>query len=239
MSEKTLAFVYARSDSQRLPGKALRSINGMALIDLVCERARRLPVDECVLLTTDREVDDELAAHVSARGVRVFRGDALDVVSRTVQAIHALQPDWCIRVNGDCPLFDPALAEAAFNQRDASTELVSNLFTRHFPYGVAVEWFRASLYCSFADQAAPAEREHVTQHLYRLRHRMNVLSVDNERDDSHLRLTVDTPDDYERMAALAKTADLMSTTYWQLFKLPEPSVLYSRVQARPDTEVRT
>ncbi len=99
MSEKTLAFVYARSDSQRLPGKALRSINGMALIDLVCERARRLPVDECVLLTTDREVDDELAAHVSARGVRVFRGDALDVVNRTVQAIHALRPDWCIRVN--------------------------------------------------------------------------------------------------------------------------------------------
>jgi|SRR5690554_5937811 len=229
MTERCLAFVYARSDSRRLPGKALMPLNGLPLIDLVCERARRLRVDDCVLLTTDRPIDDELAHHMKARGVSVFRGDAGDVVRRTVQAIHALRPDWCLRVNGDCPLFEPVLALSAFQQCDADTEFISNIIHRRFPYGVAVEWFRAPMYCELASEARDAEREHVTQHLYRLVDQIHTISFENERDDSHLQLTIDTPADYARLAALGASADLLSASYWELFRLPPPKVVTTRV----------
>lgn len=230
MSNRNLVFIYARSDSTRLHRKAFADLGGRPLFDIVCARVARLPVDGVALLTTDRSVDDALAAHAEALGLAIVRGDAFDLVHRTCEAIELLQPGRFLRVNGDSPLFEPVLAEYALNRMikaHPEIKMASNLFRRCFPYGVSVEWFDAAFYVANAKAVRASEREHVSQHLYRIRQGFPALSLEQARDDSLFRLTVDTCEDLAHMRRLAKQGNLLHDSYWTLLGLDEPADLCS------------
>lgn len=217
-------FVYARSDSTRLPGKALMPLAGKTLIDTVLDRASQVDADGYALLTTTRPIDNALAKHVHDRGITVIRGHPTDLVNRTLTAIEQTGATHFLRINGDSPLFSPELANYALPLLK-NAELVSNLIVRRFPYGIAVEWASASDYAEFAHDAQPQEREHVTQHLYRHLERLRYISLEQQRDDSHIALAVDTPDDYARIATLIERRSPPTCPYWKLLQLGPPRLL--------------
>lgn len=218
-----VVFIYARSDSQRLPGKALMPLAGTPLIALVAARAGRVGAQACVLVTTDRAVDDQLASTGRALGLGVVRGHATDLVARSLQAIAETGATHFLRVNGDSPFFAPELAAAAMDHlRDA--DLVSNLIRRRFPYGVAVEWMSADAYATLSDSAAEAEREHVTQHLYRQLSKLRALSLEQARDDSHLRLALDTAQEHADLTRLIGSQDPTQLSYWSACGLAAPTL---------------
>lgn len=66
----------------------MMTLSGRKVIDIVLERASRVGADEFVLLTSQREVDDVLAAHCTRQGVPVVRGHPTNLVSRSLQAIE-------------------------------------------------------------------------------------------------------------------------------------------------------
>lgn len=223
---KRAVFVYARADSQRLPGKALMPLGcGGPLLGIVLARARMVEAEACVLLTSTRAVDDQLAELGSAHGVQVVRGDAFNLVQRTLQAIKVTEATHFLRVNGDSPLFSPILARHAMAYL-AHHSLVSNLFDRRFPYGVAVEWVAANSYQDLALAAKAAECEHVTAHLYRLHEMRQRLSMTQNRDDSGLRLALDTQGDHDRLSELFRQADPMWTEYWDLYDIAAPDLIF-------------
>ena len=223
MTSKIAGLVYARLDSSRLPGKALKEMGGTKLIDIVFARARRMNVAETILLTTDRAVDTPLAEYCEKQGYEVFRGDAFDLVKRTLQAIEAYQLDGFVRINGDSPLLEPTLVNKGLAQLNQEIGFVSNLFQRTFPYGVAVECVSSELFRKFSEVTREPEREHVTSHLYRLSESFKKKSLVNASDNhSHLRLTVDTPEDHERLSELAENGDITTEPYWKLCKVTPP-----------------
>jgi spore coat polysaccharide biosynthesis protein SpsF len=225
MTADTAAFIYARSDSRRLPGKIFLKLGGHRVIDIVHARAARLDVGQLVVLTTDRDVDDSIAAHCAGRGDPCFRGDATDLVRRTLQAIDAHGPERFLRINGDCPLFEPGLADVALRRMIAvgSPEMISNIITRSFPYGIAIECIQASAYIRLAGQADPSEREHVTQHLYRRSDELSLCGMrDTAGDNSDRRLTLDTPEDARTLSCLIKGNDVLTTPYWRMLGIPAP-----------------
>ncbi|MBD2422486.1 NTP transferase domain-containing protein [Cyanobium sp. FACHB-13342] len=218
-------FVYARNDSKRLPGKALIALgSGGPLLSIVLNRARMVGAESCALVTSNRGVDDGLAEMGAALGVQVVRGDAVNLVRRTIQAIHATGASHFLRVNGDSPFFSPRLAQQAMTHLNRAV-LISNLFERRFPYGVAVEWVAASAYQALASSADDAECEHVTAHLYRKRAELSLLSMTQARDDSKLQLTIDTIADHKRLTALLGQADPVQAEYWNLYGIPVPQPL--------------
>lgn len=215
-------FVYARTDSKRLPGKALMPLGcGGPLLGIVLARARMVEADTCVLLTSNRAVDDQLAKLGSAHGVQVVRGDAFDLVQRTLQAIEVTGATHFLRVNGDSPFFSPLLARQAMTRLDR-VMLTSNLFQRCFPYGVAMEWVATRAYQNLAAKVDEAEREHVTAHLYRMRAQLSALSMIQARDDSGLQLALDTEADHKRLSGILGQADPIHTEYWDLYDIPPP-----------------
>jgi len=229
MTFHVAGFIYSRSDSKRLPGKPFVEVGGSRLIDVIFARAQRLNVQTIVLLTTDRSVDDPLADYCASQGYEVFRGDALDLVKRTLQAIKAYDVDGFARINGDCPLLEPTLVNAGLAILDGDAGLVSNLFLRTYPYGIAVECVSSSLFSEFARFALRSEREHVTSHLYRLKHRFTTVSMQNAiGDHSGLRLTVDTAEDLEQMRLFAKRGRLNADPYWRLCDLQPPVTAYTK-----------
>lgn len=219
-------FIYARADSRRLPGKVLKPFGQSTLLHHVIDRARQVNATRWSLLTSDRTIDDPLAAAASDAGLDVVRGSATDLVTRTVTAIDTLRVDRFVRINADSPLFEPRLVNAAL-QRGSADGLVSNIIERRFPYGVAVEIVDATLYLQLADTAQPDELEHVTQHLYRQSHATTVLSLTQHADHRHLHLAVDTHEDYQRVRALFAPPTSPLTPYWELLGLQEPALRWN------------
>lgn len=215
-------FIYARADSRRLPGKALLPFAQSTLLEHVFRRAQEVQASSYSLLTSDRAIDDDLGAVARDAGLNVVRGSASDLVQRTITAIDTIGVDRFVRINADCPLFEPRLVNAALQR--SQQDLVSNVVERRFPYGVAVEIVDTGYYLRLADAARPDELEHVTKHLYRRPRTGTILSLTQVEDHSCLRLAVDTPADYERIRLLCQPPASPLAPYWELLGLPDPAL---------------
>jgi len=200
----TLAVVQARMGSTRCPGKVMRPINGVPMIELLLRRlagARR--VDRIVLATSDDPANQPLAAHVRSLGFDVFEGREDDVLDRFHRAALPYGPTVVVRITGDCPLVDAGLVDAVLGAYSSgSVDYASNANPPTYPDGLDVEAFSfEALAAAAADATRPFDREHVTPFL-RDSGRFKTLNVGAGEDLSAERWTVDEPEDFEVVASV-------------------------------------
>lgn len=205
---KTVAFIQARMSSSRFPGKVVEPLQGLPMIVFMARRAARATLlDDVVIVTSIDASDDRLADEVQKAGLRVFRGDLNDVLSRYVAAAAAEEATEIVRLTGDCPLIDPAVIDAVIRlRRDAGADYSSNVDPPTYPDGLDVECFsRAALdVASVQAQTAP-EREHVTLWMRSPQAGLKRVNHRGIADFSHVRLTVDYPDDLTAVRGLLST----------------------------------
>ena len=102
---RVIALIQARLGSTRLPGKMLRPLRGLPLIDWVLRRAGKSEfLTGMMLATTTEPRDDALARHVEAEGIPVFRGPEDDVLERFRLAGLRARATHVVRVCADNPL---------------------------------------------------------------------------------------------------------------------------------------
>jgi len=197
--------------STRLPGKVLADLGGQPLLGHMLARVRRAErLDATWVATTANATDDAVAALCEAQGVPVFRGDEADVLGRFVGAAKAARADVVVRLTADCPMMDPGLIDEAVARRAAGGfDYLSNAGERTYPDGLDIEVFTRAALDEAAEKAhMPFHREHVTPYLRTGMYAdiptgaFKVGSVEGPADFSHLRWTVDTPDDLERVRAM-------------------------------------
>lgn len=213
-------FIYARSDSTRLPNKIFKKFGKRYLIDIVIERLRCCNLDTLYLLTSKRALDDQLAKYCEEKGIVVFRGDFEDLVLRTVQAIEVLPVKKFLRVNADSPFISPTLVNYSLNFSE-DKKFISNLFDRTFPYGVALELIDCDWYCQCASLRMHDNKEHLTHHLYQNLLIEESLSITQNYDLRNYQLTIDTSEDYHRLHSVLSEQQLIE--YWEFLKFPQPS----------------
>jgi 3-deoxy-manno-octulosonate cytidylyltransferase (CMP-KDO synthetase) len=119
-----LVVIPARYQSTRLPGKALADIAGRPMIEHVYRRARAAAsVDAVVVATDDERISDAVKAFggiaVMTAATHATGTDRLAEVASTVPC------DLIVNVQGDEPLLDPAVIDAAVAplRRDPSIEI--------------------------------------------------------------------------------------------------------------------
>lgn len=198
MNDRAALIVVARMDSSRLPGKALRQLGDRPVIGHVLQRARNVRnADALVFATTSRAVDDPLARYAASLGVEVHRGHTENVARRILDA--AGQESGIIaRINGDSPFLDPELIRQGIERcREHCLDFVTNIPGRTFPYGIAVEIFRAeALQRLLACCDAPEDLEHVTPCLYRSMDQLRAQTMSSANPEyAAARLVVDTEED--------------------------------------------
>ena len=197
-------IIFARLDSRRLPGKVLHNLKGRPMLGRVIDRVRRIPGSlPIVVATSDRPVDDAIAAFATGEGVTVFRGAADDVAGRALACAEVHGFDAFVRISADSPFVDPQVAATVMRLFDERTpDVATNTFPRSFPPGTSVEVVakdalrRASRMMTESD-----EKEHVTLHFYRNPESFRIvnLSADDDRYRG-IHLAVDTAIDLERTA---------------------------------------
>lgn len=195
-----VAILQARMSSSRLPGKVMKPILGAPMIARQLERLRRCEtLDRLVVATSEEASDDALAEHLQSIGIDVFRGSLTDVLGRFVEAArHFDLNGQAVRLTADCPLADPSVIDEAVRMHaDLGVDYLSNGRRRTYPRGLDVEVFDVeSLRRAARETDDPYDREHVTPYLYRPDGAFTQGYLEQATDQSALRWTVDTSEDF-------------------------------------------
>lgn len=203
----TVAIVQARMGSNRLPGKVMLSLDCTPVLRHVVRRTDSAEtVDDVVVATTDQRRDDILERYARREGAAVSRGSEDDVLGRMYDAADEHDADIVVRITADNPLLSPDVVDAGVRMlRRDDLDYVSNKTERTFPAGLDVEVFTFESFRTVEQESETAhQREHVTPY-YRKSDRFDVGSLTSDttfetkkfRNRTDLRLTLDTPDDYE------------------------------------------
>lgn len=205
----SVAIVQARMGSSRLPGKVLKTLAGQPVLDHVVTRVKAASrIDDVVVATSDLQGDDAISDHCGERGWMCVRGSETDVLSRYAVAARASDAEIVVRVTSDCPLFSPRILDDMLDAFDpANMDYMStNWPDRTFPVGLDCEVMRADSLLGIAESATdPYDREHVTAHFYRNPDRFRLAGHRCVLPLAHLRITLDTAEDYNRLVALLDT----------------------------------
>lgn len=217
MAAETVAVsigIQARTDSDRLPGKVNLDLGGKPVLERVIDAAKRsalylnrkshvtgIKVD--VYLLTP--VGDELVARYRSR-VQVIEGPHLDVLARYMELVSLAQPDYVVRITGDCPLIPPFVItkhiQTAVNQKyDYFSNVEPAVRTAIDGFDCEVISRRLIEY-GHAQAVSADEREHVTLFLRRRRPEWATYgAMIDYLDLSKVHLSLDTIEDYERIRA--------------------------------------
>ncbi|MFT4643741.1 MAG: spore coat polysaccharide biosynthesis protein SpsF [Planctomycetota bacterium] len=214
---RTIALIQARMGSTRLPGKTLRKIKGKTLIEIMLNRLEKCKnIDKIIVATSSEENNNILEKHVKDLGYYCFRGSENDVLDRFYKAIEKEKCDYIVRLTADCPLIDPLLIDKVIQKTiDSDRDYGSNISPgkESFPDGQDTEVFKYKLLeDAWCKAKLSSEREHVTPYL---RTNLGVLytnmSYVNDINFSHIRMTVDTKEDFETIALLVNELGLFSS----------------------------
>jgi 3-deoxy-manno-octulosonate cytidylyltransferase (CMP-KDO synthetase) len=110
---KIVAFIPARAESTRFPGKPLADIHGKPMIVRVLERARQSPLVHDVYVATDSEEIAEAVRSFGGKALLTSRENAsgTDRIAQAAREIGLAADDIAVNIQGDQPLFDPVMVE--------------------------------------------------------------------------------------------------------------------------------
>ncbi|MBI2045818.1 MAG: glycosyltransferase family protein [Parcubacteria group bacterium] len=211
-----LCIIQARMGSTRLPGKVLKEVNGMSLLEYQVRRIRQAKNKIQIVLATSLGKENDAIEHECKKiGVSCFRGSENDVLDRFYQcALRYPEYDAIMRLTADCPLVDPGLIDRFidyFNKGDYDYVGPSVEFGNEtFPEGVAeIEIFTKDALNRSAEEAGLAsEREHLTLYMRNSpSFKKGVVSLENNVNAKY-RLTVDNPEDFEVVSFVIIHSDI-------------------------------
>jgi glutamate-1-semialdehyde 2,1-aminomutase len=168
-----------------------------------------------IVATSTSHQDDVLVKHLKELGVFYFRGEENDVLSRFMSINALVHPNVIVRITGDCPFVDPNIVDSVVNMLTThAADYCSNVEPPSFPHGLDVEAFTADLLNWTQHHAeSPEAREHVTT-LMRQNNSINKKNVTSGGEHSHIRVTLDNPEDLEVMQNVASSVTSMLDFGW-------------------------
>lgn len=195
---RVIAIIQARMNSRRLPGKVLLPLCGKPVLEHVVTRVKACAqIEEVIVATSTEASDDPIADWSRASDVNCFRGSLDDVLDRFYQCALQYGAESVVRITADCPVVDPAIID----------EVIAGYYAGGFDYyGLGGE-FPDGLDCTVISFSAlskawqeaklQSEREHVGPYIEKYPDLFNNGALNKFTGLSHLRWTLDEPEDYQ------------------------------------------
>ena len=112
-------FITVRTNSTRLPQKALLKIEGLTTIEHLIRRVKKSQLAEVIVLcTTTGKEDDILCKIAEQENIKWFRGSAPDKLERWRGAAEKFHIDFFVTADGDDLFCEPELIDLAFEQAE-------------------------------------------------------------------------------------------------------------------------
>lgn len=204
-----VVIIQARIGSTRLPRKVMNEILGKPVLIHDLERITEMKtINKIVVATTNLEKDDIIAKTVKKynKDIGNFRGSESDVLDRYYKAAKEFNADIIVRITSDDPLIDPKVSDLVVKTfLDSNCDYCCNNIPRTYPIGLDTEVFSfEALERTWREARKPYEREHVDTYIVDNPDKFKMINVRNNVDLSHLRWTLDYPEDFEFITEIYK-----------------------------------
>lgn len=196
--------ITARMKSRRLPQKTMLRLKGKPLVEHLIERLKmaKLP-DEIILCTSTNPHDDVLVEIAEKNGIKVFRGDEIDVLDRLLKAAKKYSVDFIVATTGDNPFTDCHYVDKLIEKfRETNADYITclDLPLGAFSYGVKVNALETVV-------KLKKEKDTEIWGVYFTSSKMfhvEKIEVEKELRHPNIRLTVDTPEDFRLVQEIFK-----------------------------------
>jgi spore coat polysaccharide biosynthesis protein SpsF len=197
---KTAIFITARLKSTRLPKKAIKPIEGKPMIRHLIDRLRLAERPEQIVMCTSPVAEDDPLEDIARdEDIDCYRGEPEDVLLRLTNAAQQFDVDTVISCTADNPLTDPIYIDRLIKFHQDGEYDYSKI--EGLPFGT----FSYAVSRPAMEEACRIKAKRDTEvwggyFTETDRFRVGTLQVEEEdvqRPD--LRLTVDTPEDFELM----------------------------------------
>jgi len=207
--ERTVAIVQARMGSTRFFGKVLEDIEGRPMLWHVVNRLKHSKLlHNIVVATSVNHQDDTIEEFCEKGSICYFRGSEDDVLDRYYHAARKFEVELVVRVTSDCPLIDPNVVDrviSTYLENKENYDYASNTIKRTYPRGLDTEVFPyEALERCYEEATRGHEREHVTTYIYEHPEMFKLLNLENNKNLSHLRWTVDEEPDLRLVREIYK-----------------------------------
>ena len=221
-------IIQARLNSTRLPNKVLLpvSINSkITIIEFMINRLRSKLNIPIIVAIPDNTKNDKLANFLSLNKIDYYRGSENDVLSRYLVGAQKHNLSSIIRLTSDCPLVDPELINEMLSYfKFLKLDYLGNTTPPNkstFPDGSDIEIFSTlALKKANMEIQDTKYREHVTFQFWDNKFDYNIKRYDQKVCHSHLRYTIDNPEDYQ----------LFKIIYDKLLKVSNKFITFHEIQ---------
>ena len=166
----TVVIIQARMGSSRLPGKILKKINDLSLLQIQYERIKHSQlIHAIVVATTLNKEDDIVEKFCMDNNILCYRGSDWDVLDRFYKAAEFYSARNVVRITSDCPLHHHDVIDFAVQHfLDSGVDYFSNsnFEPDYLEDGIDVEVFSFhALKIAWNEAKLMSEREHVTPYI--------------------------------------------------------------------------
>lgn len=221
--KKVVAIAQARMGSTRVPGKVMRWLGGIPVLQwTVNALLDATGIDEIVVATSTLGQDDIINNWCVKNGIMVFRGSESDVLDRFYQCAVAHEATTVLRLTCDCPFLDHNVISEVIKLRErCNAAYASNVNPPSYPDGLDVECFTfEALESAWKDATRPSDRDCVTQFIVRNLHRFKSVNLrcpipGLEKE----RWVLDTEEDWKFCTAIVDEIEVVSPTYLDILNV--------------------
>lgn len=197
---KVVALIQCRMGSTRLPQKVMMDLQGKPVIGKIYDRLKYCnTVDQIVICTADTPQNEPIVRYAQDNGLDCYAGSENDLVDRIYQMAKRFNADAVVRVTADCPLVDPKLVDQLVEAyiQDPALEYVTNILPPTYPDGLDLDVISTkALEKGWKRSRGDAFKSEWINHDLRSNPDIYKTKKFNlDRDLSHLRWTVDYPED--------------------------------------------
>ena len=203
-------LIQARLSSTRLPGKVLFKLgdkNFSSLSLMIKRLTQKFKSSQIAILSTNDNCDDAINEVANNLKVECFRGSKEDVLERYYLSSKKMKVENIVRLTSDCPFIDVNEIERVLNVHITNkNDYTTNSFDNSsIVDGMDVEVISfEALKSAYFEASLPSEREHVTFY-FNNNKKFKVEKTDPNLQPEYIRLTLDTPNDFECISKLINT----------------------------------
>ncbi len=195
-------FVLVRLSNTRLPGKAMKMIDGKPVLKYLIDRLQSTKkIRNIVVCTTASESDDILVDYLKNENIMYFRGPEKDVLVRLLDAATKFNTDLLVCVDGDDIYTDPNYVDEIISIYEKNNHDYIDMV--EFPFGIASVGIKKSALETICKLKKTSDTDTGYRLFFTQNNIFNVYHLRPKKDISfpiNMRLTLD----YEEDLILAK-----------------------------------